>query len=129
MKDEAMKVFQENPDNILNIISIYVESENWLMVKNKTEVLLDSKNPDIIKWHDIALEKLNKKKPSKPSISAPPSETEQKTIEETSNNWSMSVSNSPMDDTPLMVIRTESLNTVKTWLDEVRPSLTARVCT
>lgn len=120
MKEEAIKIFQENPEGILNLISIYVENKKWDMVRSKTDALLDSNNPDILKWHKMALENLDAPKKSETQIHEETSE------KYTPSNWINNTSISEMDDSPEFIASTQSLNTVKTWLDEVTPTLTIR---
>lgn len=65
LREDAVKDFAKNPDKVLQEISTYVENKNWLMVKTKTELLLDSGNVDIKKLYDEAVAELTKEEEEK----------------------------------------------------------------
>ncbi len=56
----AKEEFEKNPDQVLQEISTYVENKNWETVKTKTELLLETGNPEIKRLHDEAITELAK---------------------------------------------------------------------
>ena len=145
MKDAALEAFKEDPNQIIDMISLYVDKKNWWMVRNKTETLLETDDSNIIEWHRIALENLEKEKVNVASTENASSyklqQHKQSNDEEGQvkkltdhhhannqrpQNWSISYSSSPMDDSKTISATTTAIKTVDTWLDEVTPLLNIR---
>lgn len=60
LRKEAEKAFTKNPEQALQEIATYAKNNNWSMVQEKTELLLDNGNEQIIKLHEKAVAELAK---------------------------------------------------------------------
>lgn len=58
LREDAEKTFAKNPEQVLQEISSYAESNNWWRVMTKTELLLGTGHADVKRFYNEAVEEI-----------------------------------------------------------------------